>query len=219
MNLGNDELSRPVTSDAISSAPVLKAKLALLASIVGPQQRHLEDCLRLATIQTENLDHYRKQCDTLRTALSDMVRPEIRVLIEKAFDERADSLVTMDEVRDEITDTLRSKTADFLHSDNLAEHIADEINSSRRIRAEIEDIVDNHIDIDDIRSDIERDLDIDDKIQTAIDNFDFGDILDDHTRDIDEKIVKRLVDEITDDSKHPLVNAVLNALVLRIGNA
>lgn len=202
--LGTDDLSRPITRTQLNNTSGAVPRIKLLSEIVGPLQPYLQDCLRLAEIQHNNLEFYRKQTEDLRTAIIAIVKNEITHTVERELDQRSDSLVTMDEVRDCI-------------SDELCEHI----HSNRRFRNEIVEICSESIDTadikDDVRSDIERELD--DKISDGIAGYDFGDILDDHTRDIDEKIVKRLVDEISDDSSHPLVNAIAQAIALRLSTA
>lgn len=199
--IGTDELSRPITRTQLDNTSGAVPRIKLLSEIVGPLQPYLQDCLRLAEIQHNNLEFYRKQTEDLRTAIIAIVKNEIGQTVERELEQRSDSLVTMDEVRDCI-------------SDELVEHI----HHNRKFRNEIVELCSESIDIsdikDDVRSDIERDLS--DKISDGIADYDFGDILDDHTRDIDAKIVKRLVDEISDDPKHPLIDAIAVALAARL---
>lgn len=197
---GYNELSMPVTSEQIDNASGLRERLTLLASIVGPLQPHLQQCIRSAELERTSLDHYKKQVEDLRSSLAAMLRCEIRNTVQTELDQRVDS---------------------FIHEDNLTERMIDEISNSRRIRSEIGEVASLALDLDDIKEDVKSDIerDLDDKIEDAISNFDFGDILDDHARTIDAGTTKRLAEEIGDDPNHPLVNAILNALVLRIGNA
>ena len=193
MNLGNDELSRPVTDDAVRNARTLQAKLQLLASMPGPLQSHLSDCVRMSGTADETRSILTKQITDLRSSLVPILLPEIH-------------------------DALREE---YLLCKDLPSEMLDIMLDSRSVRSVISEVANDALDLgdfkDDIKSDIESDLD--DKITEALNHFDFADILDDHTRDVDSKIVKRLADEISDDPKHPLVDAVLNALVLRIGRA
>lgn len=202
--IGTDELSRPITRTQLDNTSGAVPRIKLLSEIVGPLQPYLQDCLRLAEIQHNNLEFYRKQIEDLRTALLAIVKHEISNAVDGELDRRSDSLVTMDEVRDCI-------------SDELCEHI----HSNRKFRNEITEICSESIDTEDIKNDIQSDIerDLDEKIEDAISNFDFGDILDDHTRTIDAGVTKRLVDEISDDSSHPLVNAIAEALALRLRTA
>jgi light-regulated signal transduction histidine kinase (bacteriophytochrome) len=200
MIIGNNELSMPVTAAQIDDASGIRERLTLLASIVGPLQPHLQQCLRNVEIERASLDHYKRQVEDLRSSLAAVLRSEIRNTVQTELDQRVDS---------------------FIHEDNLTERMIDEITNSRRIRSEIEEVATNAIDLDDFKDDIKSDIEreLDDKIEDAISNFDFGDVLDDHARTIDAGTTKRLAEEIGDDPNHPLVNALLNALVLRIGNA
>lgn len=202
--LGTDELSRPITRTQLDNTSGAVPRIKLLSEIVGPLQPYLQDCLRLAEVQHNSLEFYRKQTEDLRTAIIAIVKHEINNTVERELDRRSDSLVTMDEVRDCI-------------SDELCEHI----HSNRKFRNEISELCSESIDTEDIKNDIQSDIerDLSDKISDGIADYDFGDILDDHTRDIDAKIVKRLVDEISDDSSHPLVNAIAEALALRLRTA
>lgn len=202
--LGTDELSRPITRTQLNDTDHPVSRLKLLAEIVGPLQPYLQNISERIQIQEKNLEFYRKQTEDLRTAIIAIVKHEINNMVERELDRRSDSLVTMDEVRDCI-------------SDELCEHI----HSNRKFRNEISELCSESIDTEDIKNDIQSDIerDLDDKISDSIAGFDFGDTLDDHTRDIDEKIVKRLVDEISDDSSHPLVNAIAEALALRLRTA
>ena len=200
MILGNNELSMPVTSEQIDNASGIRERLTLLASIVGPLQPYLQQCLRNAEIERTSLDHYKKQVEDLRSSLAAMLRSEIRNTVQTELDQRVDS---------------------FLHEDNLTERMIDEISNSRRLRSEIEEVASNALDLDDLKDDVKSDIerDLDDKIEDAISNFDFGDILDDHARTIDAGTTKRLAEEIGDDPNHPLVNAIVSALVLRLANS
>ena len=197
MNLGNDELSRPVTDDAVRTARTLQAKLQLLASIPGPLQSHLSDCVSMSGTADETRTILAKQVTDLRSSLVPILLPEIH-------------------------DALREE---YLLYKDLPSEMLDIMLDSRSVRSVISEVANDALDLgdfkDDIKSDIQSDIesDLDDKIDEALNHFDFGDILDDHTRDLDSKIVKRLADEISDDPNHPLVSAVLNALVLRIGRA
>ena len=195
--LGTDELSRSITRAQMLGTDGAVPRLKLLAEIVGPLQPYLQDILRLTEIQAHNLEHYRKQTTDLQSALSALLKHDIEAAVEHEIDRRSDS---------------------FIHEDNIADAIREEIMSNRRVRAEIEEVASNCIDTadikDDVKSDIERDLD--EKITDAISDHDFSDILDDHTRDVDDKIVKRLVDEISDDPNHPLVNAITQAIGARL---
>lgn len=198
--LGTDELSRSITRAQVLGTDGHVAQLKLLAEIVGPLQPYLQDILRRTEVQENNVNYYRKKVTDLESSLSALLKPELEALIDYVFDNRSDS---------------------WIHTDNLTDSMVDELQSSRRVRAEIIEMIHENIDTgdikDDIKSDIERDLE--DKVNDLIAGFDFGDILDDHTGDVDSKIVKRLADEISDDHNHPLVNAILNALVVRIGKA
>lgn len=198
--LGTDELSRPITRAQMLGTDGAVPRLRLLSEIVGPLQPFLQDILRLTEIQQKNVEYYQNQNQNLRKALVDLLKADIEAKIESEFDRRSDS---------------------WIHSDNIGDSILDEIMSNRRIRAEISEIAANCIDTGDIKSDIQSDIkrDLEYKISDGIADYDFGDMLDDHTRDIDEKIVKRLVDEISDDSSHPLVNAIAEALALRLRTA
>lgn len=200
MILGNNELSMPVTSEQIDNASGIRERLTLLASIVGPLQPYLQQCLRNAEIERTSLDHYKKQVEDLRSSLAAMLRSEIRNTVQTELDQRVDS---------------------FLHEDNLTERMIDEISNSRRLRSEIEEVASNALDLDDLKDDVKSDIerDLDDKIEDAISNFDFGDLLDDHARTIDAGTTKRLAEEIGDDPNHPLVNAIVSALVLRLANS
>ena len=204
MNLGNDELSRPVTDDAIRNARTLQSKLQLLASMPGPLQSHLSDCVRMSGTADETRSILAKQITDLRSSLVPILLPEIR-------------------------DALREE---YLLCKDLPSEMLDIMLDSRSVRSVISEVANDALDLgdfkDDIKSDIERDLDdkIDeaindfdfaDKINEAINHFDFSDILDDHVSTVGVR--KRLVDEINDDHNHPLVSAILNALVLRIGRA
>lgn len=212
--LGVDDMARPVTRDHLDKAGTAIAKLRLLASIEGPVRHHLCDILTALEGSTLVADKYKKRCDSLSNALLDIVGAEFRMLVEDKLSDRLD---------------------DFITSDNIEEHILDSISSNRRVRAEIEATVGNNIDtgaiVDEVRSEVERNLDdriegaindfdfdthISDAVTNILDDHDFGDMLDDHTRDIDEKIVKRLVDEIGDDPLHPLVNAIAAVLAARL---
>jgi hypothetical protein len=202
--LGTDELGRPITVKKMNETDGLVPRLSLISEIPTPTHRYLQDCLRLAETQTDSLAHHRKQANDVCTSLTALLKHDINNLIGVELDRRSSTLVTMDEVRDCISGEL-----------------VDNIHNNRRFRSEVSEIVESCIDPgelkEDIQSDIERDLN--DRISDVIDGYDFGDILDDHTRDLDEKIVKRLASEIEDDANHPLVNAILNALVVRIGRA
>lgn len=199
--IGTDELSRTITRTQLDNTSGAVPRLRLLSEIVGPLQPYLQDCLRLAEVQHNNLEFYRKQTEDLRTAIIAIVKNEIGQTVERELDQRSDSLVTMDEVRDCI-------------SDELVEHI----HHNRRFRNEIVELCSESISTSDIKEDIQSDIerDLEDKVNDLISGYDFGDILDDHTRDIDEKIVKRLVDEISDDPKHPLIDAIASALAARL---
>lgn len=195
--LGTDELSRPITRAQMLGTDGAVPRLRLLSEIVGPLQPFLQDILRLAEVQANNVEYYRNQNQNLRKALVDLLKADIEAKIEHEFDRRSDS---------------------WIHGDNLADSMLDEIMGSRRIRAEISEIAANCIDTGDIKSDIQSDIerDLEDKVNDFIAGYDFGDMLDDHTRDIDDKIVKRLVDEISDDPNHPLVNAIAQAIGARL---
>lgn len=213
MILGNNELSMPVTSEQLDDATSFKERLALLASIVGPLQPHLQQCLRSLDVQRESLDYHKKQVEDLRTSLMSVLRHEINNYITDKVDESCGS---------------------FISTDNITDTIMEELENSRRIRSEIEEIASHAFDIDDLKHDITRDIerdlgdtieeaidsyDLDTKISDALASHDFGDILDDHTRDLDANIIKRLTAEISDDPHHPLVSAIVNALVLRFARA
>jgi hypothetical protein len=195
--LGTDELSRPITRDQLFRTDGHVERLKLLSEIVGPFQIYLQDIHRLTEVQQKNVEYYRKKTNDLQSALSDLIKPDIEAAVENEMDRRSDS---------------------FIHEDNITDHLMTEITTSRRIRAEISEIASESIDVGDIKCDVKSDIerDLDEKITDAINDFDFGDILDDHTRDIDDKIVKRLVDEIDDDQNHPLVNAIARALAARL---
>jgi hypothetical protein len=195
--LGTDELSRSITRAQMLGTDGAVPRLKLLAEIVGPLQPYLQDILRLTEIQQNNLEHYRKQTNDLQSALSALLKHDIEAAVEHEIDRRSDS---------------------FIHEDNLTDSMVGELQSSRRVRAEIIEMISENVDTGDIRDDIKSDIerDLEDKISDGISVFDFGDILDDHTRDIDDKIVKRLVDEISDDHNHPLVNAIARALAARL---
>ena len=195
--LGTDELSRPITRDQLFNTDGFIPRLRLLAEIVGPFQIYLQDIHRLAEVQQKNVEYYRKQTTDLQSALSALLKNDIEAAVEHEIDRRSDS---------------------WIHSDNIADHLMNEITSGRRIRAEISEIASESIDVGDIKCDVKSDIerDLDEKITDAINDFDFGDILDDHTRDVDEKMFNRLVDEISDDANHPLVNAIARALAARL---
>jgi len=195
--IGTDELSRPITRAQMLGTDGAVPRIKLLSEIVGPLQPYLQDILRLAEIQHNNLDHYRKKTNALQSALSDLIKPDIEAAVEHELDRRSDS---------------------WIHTDNLTDSMVGELQSSRRVRAEIIEMISENVDTGDIRDDIKSDIerDLEDKITDAINDHDFGDILDDHTRDIDDKIVKRLVDEISDDPNHPLVNAIAQAIGARL---
>lgn len=199
--IGTDELSRPITRTQLDNTSGAVPRIKLLSEIVGPLQPYLQDCLRLAEVQHNSLEFYRKQTEDLRTAIIAIVKNEIGQTVERELEQRSDSLVTMDEVRDCI-------------SDELVEHI----HHNRRFRNEIVELCSGSISTSDIKEDIQSDIerDLEDKVNDLIAGYDFGDMLDDHTRDIDEKIVKRLVDEISDDPKHPLIDAIASALAARL---
>lgn len=213
MILGNNELSMPVTSEQLDDATSFKERLALLASIVGPLQPHLQQCFRSFDVQRESLDYHKKQVEDLRTSLMSVLRHDINNHISSEIDKRCDS---------------------FISTDNITDTIMEELENSRRIRSEIEEIASHALHFDDLRHDITRDIerDLDDTIEKAIDSYDldtkisdalashdFGDILNDHTRVLNASIIGRLAAEISDDPDHPLVSAIVNALVLRLARA
>lgn len=202
--LGTDELARPITVKQMNDTDGLIPRLKLISEIISPTQRYVQDCLRLAECQAHNLEHYRKQAIDVRNSLLALLKSDINNLISDELDRRSDSLVTMDEVRDCLSDEL-----------------VDHIQNNRRFRTEVSEIASSCIDTSDIKEDIQSEIerDLSDKISDAIDDHDFGDILDDHTRDLDEKIVNRLASEIEDDSSHSLVNAIARAIALRLNTA
>lgn len=195
--IGTDELSRPITRTQLDNTSGAVPRIKLLSEIVGPLQPYLQDCFRLAEVQHNSLEFYRKKTNDLQSALSALLKHDIEAAVDNVFDNRSDS---------------------WIHTDNLTDSMVGELQSSRRVRAEIIEMISENVDTGDIRDDIKSDIerDLDDKITDAISDHDFGDILDDHTRDIDSKIVKRLVDEISDDPNHPLVNAIAQAIGARL---
>ena len=190
--IGNDELSRPVTHAMLDKADSSLAKLKIISTIEGPLQRHIKDIVYSYENTLNRLTTQSKRLDSFSDSVMDIIRHDVSSMIDSEFDSRSDTYPSEDRVIELVDEQMETRSFE------------------RKLESTISDAIDNH-DWDtvksDIQSEIERDLD------TTI-----SDAVEEKLGDNADQIIDQLVDKIESDPYHPLVNALLSAVSVRLSN-
>lgn len=131
--LGNDSLSRPVTTTLVDGAPTTIDRLNLLASIEGVYQPYFKQLLKEVQLLTnESATHFaalsrlRQQQRQLSDALMELLEPAVSNIVTEAVDDLEQQIdeKVRDAVSDEVPDAVTNKVQDIL-SDELSDALSD----------------------------------------------------------------------------------------------
>jgi hypothetical protein len=139
MELGTDNLSRPINSDHVQSATTSIEKLKLLASIDGPLQNHLNWILQ----DVEAL----KNRNEAMARNNDAQMQRIKVFATAFFDLFGAYLSEF--IKEDVDTIIDDKLCDYVEESDVAMHIRDALNDNDTIS----DIVDDSVRaaLDDLR--------------------------------------------------------------------